>query len=107
MQRQFIESVRKLRNLTIYFRDKHTIIVYYDRGTVIFHRWFDRPKGSYRNNWLPFTLALKQKNLKNILEVYRYAEEYDIEHVVPIHNYKIPTNVQMIRKKRKPKPEVK
>lgn len=76
----FEPQVRYLNGLIIYFKDKHSVVVSKDMVCVIYHRWFDRPRGSY-NNWFKFCRALKRRNtLDSIYEITQIANHFSIDH---------------------------
>ena len=47
----FVPTVRYAGAVTIFFRDKHTVIVKQGSTMVIFHRWWERQDFDYSSSW--------------------------------------------------------
>lgn len=78
--KQFEPQVRFVNGLQIYFKDKHSVVVSKGSTCIIFHRWFERPRGSYRN-WFHFCRTLKRRNtISELGDVSAIAAKYDIDH---------------------------
>lgn len=75
----FEPSVRYINGLTIYFKDKYTIIAFDKDSSVTCQRWYDRPLGSYAKQWRPFCDELKTRNyLKSTRDIWNIAFKYEI-----------------------------
>lgn len=79
VSREFEPRVRFLGNLTIYFRDKTTVLVQQGSTTLAFHRWWTRPKGYFAKSWKPFCDALSRNRVIDLTEIRRLARKYDVE----------------------------
>lgn len=71
---------RKLAWGKIMFTDKYHIIVETPTLTIVFHR-YGAPKGHYRL-WSKFRQSLIYRDLKDIYDVYKYANRFEVIHFV-------------------------
>ncbi len=80
MIRLFEPQVRYTNGLMIYFKDKHSVVVSKGTTCIIYHRWYERPRGSY-NRWFNFCRTLKRRNtMQDLQDVSMIANKYDIDH---------------------------
>lgn len=81
VSREFVESVREVNGLLIYFNSKETVYVE-ERATgrkLLFHRWFETKPGFYMNNWRKFVWNLKYVNRLTVNKILISASVYGIE----------------------------
>lgn len=78
---------------TIEFVDKWRIMVEAEGLSIIFHR-YGMPKSFYKNNWEKFRAELMRTNLKNLYDVYKYANRYEITHYVSTVKIRRSTDAQ-------------
>lgn len=95
----FCPQVRYVGNLTLIFRDKHTVIAKYGSTGLVFHRWFDRGLGDYGEKWKPFTRALKQQRLTDLSDLRRLVIKYDIACQSYGGGLSMPTELEEIKEK--------
>lgn len=74
----FKPSLRKVDNLLIIFRDKHTVIIKAGDMSVVFHRWFDRKQYDYSRAWKPFCQALRKRRSLSLGDCCTLADKYKI-----------------------------
>ncbi len=74
----FKPSVRRVDDIVIVFRDKHSVIVSDGRSSVNFHRWFDRHQFDYSKFWKPFCQALHRRKHLSLSDCYALARRYQI-----------------------------
>lgn len=92
----FEPSVRYVNGLTIYFKDKDTVVAMDDKSTIICERWFDRALGSYAQRWKPFCEVLKTRNyLSTTRDVWNIAFKYEIGAMVSRTRPTIPDKIKV------------
>ena len=98
-QVQFRPQVRYIGELTIMFRDKHTVIVKSGSTSLMFHRWYDRGLGDYTRKWKPFIRALKEQKIESLADCRQLAYKHDIEVQSYSGGLSIPEDVEVIKEK--------
>ncbi len=98
-QAKFKPQIRHIGELTLIFRDKHTIIATYGSTSLVFHRWFDRGMGDYAEKWKPFARALKEQRLTDLSDLRRLALKYSISCQSYAGGLSLPTDIEEIKEK--------
>ena len=75
------QSEREFAWGKVIFNDIYHITVETSTMTIIFHR-YGAPKGHYAESWSRFRKEMMRRNLKDIYEIYRYANRFEITHFV-------------------------
>ena len=92
----FKPSVRYIRDLCIYFKDKETVYVSDGKTAVLFDRWFDDDIGFYSECWKPFCrVLLRRDSFKTIYDIYRVASFYGIHSVPTTKSVEIPSGIKI------------
>lgn len=95
-QIEFVPSVRYAGAVTIFFRDKHTIIVKQGSTMLVFHRWWDRHRLDYTKSWKPFCRALREQSGLNLERCRQLAVRYEISIQSYAGGLSIPPNIKII-----------
>ena len=94
----FVQKVRVVNNVTIFFASKDTIYAKDESGsTVLCERWFEGRFG-YAKKWRPFTqVLLHKKGIESIRDVWRIALRYEISAMTPRKFPQIPSGVKFLK----------
>ena len=98
-QAKFKPQIRHIGELTLIFRDKHTIIATYGSTSLVFHRLVDRGMGDYAEKWKPFARALKEQRLTDLSDLRRLALKYSISCQSYAGGLSLPTDIEEIKEK--------
>lgn len=74
----FTPSIRRVDDIIIIFRDKHTVVISNARSAVSFHCWFERRQFDYSRSWKPFCQALCRRKHLTLLDCYTLANHHEI-----------------------------
>ena len=94
---EFVQKVRVVNNVTIFFASKDTIYAKDESGAcVLCERWFEGRFG-YAQKWRPFNqVLLHKKSIETIRDVWRIALRYEISAMTPRKFPKIPSGVKFL-----------
>lgn len=94
---QFVQRVRYVGNLTIYFRKKDEIVITDGNDLLLCERWWEN-RGFYSRSWRPFAEALTKNNSLVVLsDVFRLVNKYGIStHAPGIEKLDIPKDVVIL-----------
>lgn len=96
IQKKFVQSIRYIEGMTIFFYDNEsTYIDYGNYAVIVANRWFDRAPGSYRKRWSVFNQRLKTESIKTIYDILRLANHYEISIVCTTRGMpKVPSKIK-------------
>ena len=103
IDREFIQAVRRVNGLTIFFKNKEAIYVEDEKSgrKYVYHRWFESTPGFYMNNWRKFSWSLKYLDNLDIDDIQILSVRYGAKSTWALKMPDIPKDIKVIPTKRK------